>query len=106
MLPQASLVKPFPLQYPNWTDLRSNLAYCATIIIKKNNRNASRLVNTSRKESLFFSSPAWLGFEALRLHHYNFHLINSLQSYESWGYFSVIRDLGTIWPHLSGNKKP
>ena len=31
MLLQASVVEPFPLQYPNWRDLRSNLAYRAAL---------------------------------------------------------------------------
>ena len=58
VLLQASVVEPFPLQYPNWTDLRSNLAYRETTSIKKNKKNASWLVNTSRKESLFLVNPA------------------------------------------------
>ena len=58
MLLQASVVEPFPLQYPNWTDLRSNLAYRGTSTIKKNKKNATWLLNTSRKESLFLANPA------------------------------------------------
>ncbi len=58
VLLQASVVEPCHLQCPNWTDLRSNLAYRATITIKKNKKNATWLVNTSRKESLFLASPA------------------------------------------------
>ena len=36
--------------------LRSNLAYRATTTIKKNKKNATWLVNTFRKESLFLAS--------------------------------------------------
>ncbi len=59
VLLQASVVEPFPLrQNLTWRGLKSNLENPAATIIKTNKKYAARLVNTSRKESLFLASPA------------------------------------------------
>ena len=59
VLLQASVVEPCPLrQSPTWKGLKSNLENPATTIIKTNKKNAARLVNTSRKESLLRTNPA------------------------------------------------
>ena len=57
VLLQVSVVEPFPLQCPNWTDLRSNLACRATITIKKNKKNATWALRKHRKLWLIETPP-------------------------------------------------